>query len=65
MGRTVVVIMLVLGLGACSTFDTPYDPDFPREKLFDQIPNSEGEAVWRCGGHLPPEERQPHQTGRC
>jgi len=64
--RTVVLGLAMLTLSACSTFDTPYDPDFVNgEQLADQIPNSEGEALWRCAGHLPPQERKPYQTGRC
>lgn len=66
--RTVVVLLLCSMLGACSIYkmDRPYDPDLSRgETLFDQIPNSEGEALWRCAGHLPPQERKPYQTGRC
>ena len=64
-------VILAVGcmLGACAypyDRDRPYDPNFDRgESLFDQIPNNEGEALNRCAGHLPPEQRQPHQTGRC
>ena len=63
---TVVLGLVMLTLSACSTFDTPYDPDFASgEQLIDQIPNSEGEALWRCAGDTPPQERKPYQTGRC
>ena len=65
--RTVVALALSLMLGACGHYsmDTPYDPDFPKQTLFDQIPNNEGDALERCAGHLPQSERKPHQTGRC
>jgi hypothetical protein len=66
--RTLGMLVVCAMLGACSIhgpMDTPYDPDFPKETLFDQIPNNEGDALARCAGHLPPSERQPHQTGRC
>ena len=67
--RTVIAIALSLMLGACAypyNKDRPYDPNFDRgESLFDQIPNWEGEARKVCAGHIPPEQRQPHQTGRC
>jgi len=64
-------IVVVIGciLGGCAypyNKDRPYDPDFDKgEQLFDQIPNWEGEARKVCAGHLPPEQRKPHQTGRC
>jgi len=61
-----VIIAATLMLGACATHDTVYDPDFSKgERLFDQIPNWEGEALTRCAGHIPPELRKPWQTGRC
>ena len=64
--RTVAMVLFSLFISACGTLDAPYDPDFSKgETLFDQIPNNEGEALNRCAGHLPPEQRQPHQTGRC
>ena len=67
--RTVVLAVSLLMLQACAGLypkDTPYDPDFSRgERLFDQIPNWEGEALKRCAGHIPPELRKPWQTGRC
>ena len=67
--RTVIAIALSLMLGACAypyNKDRPYDPDFGKgERLFDQIPNWEGEALSRCAGHIPPELRKPWQTGRC
>ena len=67
--RTLGIVLVCAMLGACGTIngplDTPYDPDFPRQTLFDQIPNNEGSRSTVCAGHLPPEQRQPHQTGRC
>ena len=64
--RTVGALLLAVFMSACSTMDRPYDPNFAQgESLFDQIPNWDGEALHRCAGHLPPEQRQPHQTGRC
>jgi len=63
-------IVVVVGciLGGCAypyNKDRPYDPNFTSEQLIDQIPNWEGEARKVCAGHLPPEQRKPHQTGRC
>ena len=68
--RTLGMLVVSFMLGACGTIngpmDTPYDPNiYKGETLFDQIPNWEGEASTVCAGHLPPEQRQPHQTGRC
>ena len=66
-----VVVLAVLALQACAATkpynkDRPYDPNIDRgETLFDQIPNWEGEALKVCAGHIPPSQRQPHQTGRC
>ena len=56
--------MLLLGLGACTTMDTPYDPNiYKGETLFEQIPNNTDES--HCAGHLKPEQRKSWQTGRC
>ena len=56
--------MLLLGLGACTTMDTPYDPDIRKgQTLFEQIPNNTDES--HCAGHLKPEQRESRQTGRC
>ena len=65
-----VVLVATLVLQGCSGIvynkDTPYDPDFSKgERLFDQIPNNEGESLNRCAGHLDPKDRKPWQTGRC
>ena len=63
--RTLAVMMAALMLSACSSMDAPHDPAFPRQTLMDQIPNSEGAALRVCAGHLHPDRRLPHQTGRC
>ena len=63
--RTLAVIMMAVMLSACSSMDAPHDPQFPRHTLFDQIPNNEGGALTVCGGHLHPDQRLPHQSGRC
>ena len=65
LSRTVAAILIAVFMSACSTLDTPYDPD-PRmgESLFDQIPNNDN-AADRCAGHIAPSKRLPHQTGRC
>jgi hypothetical protein len=69
--RTVIALALSLMLGACAGTkpydkDRPYDPDIGKgETLFDQIPNWEGEALQKCAGHIPPEQRKPWQSGRC
>lgn len=42
--------------------DAPYDPK-PGQTLFDQIPNTEGEANRVCCGHLP--QCKPYQSPRC
>jgi hypothetical protein len=63
--RTLAVLVVTAVLSACSSMDAPHDPAFPRQTLMDQTPNSEGAALRVCAGHLPPEQRQPHQSGRC
>ena len=63
-----VALVCLAVLQGCAGYplDTPYDPNFDKgERLFDQIPNWEGEALKRCAGHIPPLERKPWQTGRC
>jgi len=49
----------------CAARTTPWDPP-PGRALFEQIPNWDGEAGRRCGGHLLPDEakRQGRST-RC
>jgi hypothetical protein len=44
--------------------DSAWDPQGHRA-LIDQLPNWDRKAMMVCGGHLPPEQRRPHQTGRC
>ena len=61
----VVLVSILILQGCVGRMDTPYDPDFPRETLFDQIPNNTGGALEVCAGHLPESQRKPHQTGRC
>ena len=67
--RTLGLVAVLLMLGACGTIngpmDTPYDPDFPRQTLLDQIPNNEANALTVCAGHIDPRKRLPHQSGRC
>jgi uncharacterized lipoprotein YajG len=63
--RTLAVMMAALMLSACSSMDAPHDPAFPRQTLMDQTPNNEQGALSVCAGHLAPEQRQPHQSGRC
>ena len=63
--RTLAVIMMAVMLSACSSMDAPHDPQFPRHTLFDQTPNNEGGALSVCAGHLHPDQRLPHQSGRC
>ena len=63
--RTLAVIMMAVMLSACSSMDAPHDPQFPRHTLFDQTPNNEGGALTVCAGHLHPDKRLPHQSGRC
>ncbi len=49
----------------CSTVrDRPWDPPHPQQ-LYEQVPKPRQWARTRCAGHLPPEQRQAHQTGRC
>jgi hypothetical protein len=45
--------------------DARWDPK-PGHQLFEQIPNEDGGALRRCGGHLPPEQaRREGRTMRC
>lgn len=64
-------LVIVLALQGCSSMinvlgrdprDAPYDPK-PGQTLFDQIPNTEGEANRVCCGHLP--QCKPYQSPRC
>ena len=67
--KTVLVLLIVfaaVSTQGCMTYDrrdAPWDPK-PGQALFDQIPNWEGEALRRCGGHLPESERG-QRTPRC
>jgi hypothetical protein len=60
----VVAVSLLLFTG-CAQQRTPWDPPAGRA-LFEQIPNWDGEAGRRCGGHLPPEvARREGRSLRC
>jgi len=50
--------------GCAATGDRPWDPP-PHQPLFEQIPKPRSWIQTRCAGHLPPEQRLPHQTDRC
>jgi hypothetical protein len=64
MRKVLVVLVSAMCLGACSTMDTPYDPNiYKGQTLFEQIPNNTDES--HCAGHLKPEQRKSWQTGRC
>lgn len=68
------LLIALLVLTGCSTGarnalfgdprDRPYDPNYAQgQQLFDQIPNTEGEANRICCGHL--RECKPYQSPRC
>lgn len=64
------VLLIALGVSGCAhdllwrKDQTAWDP--PRqEQLLDQIPNWEGEALRRCGGRLPADERAKEMSLRC
>ena len=70
--KTVLVLLLVFAAAVstvgCSSVsydrrDAAWDPR-PGQSLLDQIPNWQGEAQRRCGGHLPESERGT-RTPRC
>jgi len=70
--RMLAVSLAVLAASGCavldrSPLDAPWDPrPGTGQTLFDQIPNWDGEATLRCGGHLRPEEaRRLGRTQRC
>jgi uncharacterized lipoprotein YajG len=63
--RTLAAMMAALMLSACSSMDAPHDPAFPRQTLMDQTPNNEQGALSVCAGHIDPDRRLPHQSGRC
>ena len=55
-----VIILVGLILSGCVGYpkDTPYDPNFEQgERLFDQIPNWEGEALRKRACSVPKQER--------
>ena len=55
-----VIILVGLILGGCAGYpkDRPYDPKFEQgERLFDQIPNWEGEALRKRACSVPKQER--------
>jgi hypothetical protein len=56
---SVLVLASTLAVTGCATHDrrdAPWDPK-QGQTLIDQIPNWQGEAQSRCGGHLPEAER--------
>ena len=61
MGRTVALLVLSALLAGCVGLrdrrDAPWDPRPEQGSLLDQIPNEEGAAGRRCGGHLREEDR--------
>lgn len=63
----VIVAAVALQLTGCasySIYDTPWDPR-PGRAMFTQIPNWEGEANLKCGGHLAPNDMKPGMSRRC
>ena len=38
--RTLAVLVVAAVLSACSSMDRPWDPQFPKQTLMDQIPNN-------------------------
>jgi hypothetical protein len=65
----IILAVLVLQLTGCAHYydrrDAPWDPK-PGQTLFDQIPNWQGGALRRCGGHMRPEEAaRQGRTMRC
>jgi len=60
--KLLTVLLLAGTVTGCSNIH-PHEPE--PQTLFQQIPNWDGEAMSVCAGHLPPEQRLPHQSGRC
>ena len=56
--------ILATGCATHDRRDSAWDPVGHRS-LIDQLPNWDRKAMMVCGGHLPPEQRRPGQTGRC
>jgi hypothetical protein len=67
--KLVLLSVTLLAISGCahSPLDAPWDPKpGSGAQLFDQIPNWDGAANLRCGGHLTPEEaRRQGRTQRC
>lgn len=67
--KLLVLALVAAQLTGCAALfgdprDRPYDPNYAKgEQLFDQIPNTEGEANRVCCGHL--RSCQPWQSPRC
>ena len=70
MPKTVLMLLIVfaavISTQGCATHDRRDAPWDPRggASLLDQIPNWDGEAQRRCGGHLPESERGT-RSSRC
>ena len=71
--KTILLACSVAVLAGCGTVaeqlardprDAAWDPPQGRS-LFEQLPNWDGEALRRCGGHLRPEQRSVGMTDRC
>jgi hypothetical protein len=60
----VTVATQLVGCAGYSIYDAPWDPK-PGRAMFNQIPNWEGEANLKCGGHLAPEDMKPGMSRRC
>ena len=65
-----VAVSILAGCGHTGKYlardsrDAAWDPP-PGRSLFEQLPNWDGEARRRCGGHLLPEQRSVGMTDRC
>lgn len=73
MRKLVLLSLLLAAVSGCTTLrelaeqdprDAPWDPK-PSSgiTLMDQLPPWDHSD--RCAGHLPPNQRKSHQTGRC
>ena len=65
----VLAVLVTVSLVGCGAIrdrrDAPWDPKHPSQML-EQIPNWDGEANRRCGGHLTAEEaRRQGRSQRC
>jgi hypothetical protein len=67
--KLAVLSVTLLAISGCahSPLDAPWDPrPGSGRTLFDQIPNWDGEANLRCGGHMTAEQaRREGRTQRC